>query len=166
MQRDGLLFVKMTGFKKTNTPPDRRWSYCEAPCTSKLYGHQQRLSLFSYFDSFTRAELHIAKNMMFLSLKSQHQYTNLGEKSARQNNTYQLLGRPEKPYIYNFGLVVVYLCGLIVQKIGHKKIHGLCLGLLDQKTKPRMAPWSMARSGPRWTDFGIFLVFAHLNRFF
>ena len=41
------------------------------------------------------------------------------------------------------GLICVYLCGLIVQKIDHKKICGLCLGLLDQETKPQIAPWSM-----------------------
>jgi len=30
-------------------------------------------------------------------------------------------GPSGKPYIYIFGLNVVYLCGLIVQKIDHKK---------------------------------------------
>ena len=38
---------------------------------------------------------------------------------------------------------MVYFCGLLVQKLDHKKIRGLCRGLLDQETKPRMALWSM-----------------------
>ena len=39
------------------------------------------------------------------------------------------------------------MCGLFMWSNSTKnraqKIRGLCLGLLDQETKPQMAPWSM-----------------------